>query len=413
MIRIKTPFASITIKPTPPDEDLMQELHREGVEADYERTEIATKIMETLDPKYRSVGNYQSSMQELLNVAEAAGKLGVKPEPMKKYELLKYAYDNYPKGTIARFGGKAPDHTSTGKFEITDLNSEGDIQVMSENGLECFYCYGEWAEIISLPLFEIENGDYYQCIKTISNFIEGNVYRSHKQGCITGDDGVRNRSFDDRFQGCFIKTKQPASILSGKCAIQVNNEREFNLLMEHYESKGWKWYTGTSPIDKEPSLFFSYPNSIKYHDRFQHSCTNKDYTIIPFADLAKEVGIKVPVFVLRSEDGVDLYEGDSYSHAYKHTSEDIWSIGVSQPGLSKDSQALLNPKEVKAFSTREAAEKWITKKNKPKHAIVSLFTGMEAHVYAGEILIKDADRTVTTLHPSDLEDMLHTYKSLQ
>jgi hypothetical protein len=49
-------------------------------------------------------------------------------------------------------------------------------------------------------------------------------------------------------------------------------------------------------------------------------------------------------------------------------------------------------------------------KTKPKFHLVPLFTGMEAHVYSGEILIKDADKTVTTLRPSDLEDMANELK---
>jgi hypothetical protein len=52
-------------------------------------------------------------------------------------------------------------------------------------------------------------------------------------------------------------------------------------------------------------------------------------------------------------------------------------------------------------------------KIKPKFHLVPLFSGMEAHVYGGEILIKDADKTVMTLHPSDLEDMANELKHVK
>ena len=66
---------------------------------------------------------------------------------MKKHELLKYAYDNYPKGTVARFKS-APyvDHTSDGVFKFLDI--KGEITIFSGSGLNCFYNDGDWAEVV-------------------------------------------------------------------------------------------------------------------------------------------------------------------------------------------------------------------------------------------------------------------------
>jgi hypothetical protein len=269
---------------------------------------------------------------------------------MKKHELLKYAYDNYPKGTVARFGGKAPDHVSTGKFTITDLNHNGNIQVMSDNGSECFYCSGEWAVPVA------------------------------------------------------------PSILSGKCAIQVNNEREFNLLMEHYEAKGWK----NDEVQEGKGYSHSdHNNCYDYKNHFRRSSKgiqeDLGYTIIPFADFAKEVGIEAPLqTAFITHDDVPVFVGDTlYNTFQEHGGQ--WCTPIEFI-VGKNTYVT---NLTKIFSTKSAAEAWIAEHNKPKFKVAILFTGMEAHIYGGEILIKDADKTVATLMSSELEDMLHTYKSLQ
>ena len=68
---------------------------------------------------------------------------------MKKHELLKYAYDNYPKGTVAKFK-TAPnvEHISNGKFHIFDDGI--DYHVCGGDNSDCFYSNKEWAEIVSI-----------------------------------------------------------------------------------------------------------------------------------------------------------------------------------------------------------------------------------------------------------------------
>jgi len=79
---------------------------------------------------------------------------------IKKHELLKYAYDNYPKGTIARFpSAKNTDHISDGIFKILDINHSGNTDIFSGEGLNCFYIshdeegdfIGQWAEVVTKP----------------------------------------------------------------------------------------------------------------------------------------------------------------------------------------------------------------------------------------------------------------------
>ncbi|SMC52926.1 hypothetical protein [Pedobacter nyackensis] len=201
------------------------------------------------------------------------------------------------------------------------------------------------------------------------------------------------------------------SILSGLCAIQVNNEREFKLLMEHYEAKGWKWSSNESPFEVTYKGFGeSASTALTYEDRF--SWYSNSYKLIPFADFAAEVGIKSPVFVMKSEDGVPLYIGDPYYKALKLVNGWELSAGTSH-FTTNDRGNPVRHIESKAFSTKEAAEKWIEEQNKPKAVEVKLYCKKTANIHQdGTIRVFDGSNTMN-LFPSDLEDMLHAYKSLQ
>lgn len=202
------------------------------------------------------------------------------------------------------------------------------------------------------------------------------------------------------------------SILSGKCAIQVNNEREFNLLMDHHETNNWSWNgsTGTNT-----SVKLKYPTGISYEDEFLHGYREDDvygYKLISFAEFAKEVGIEVPMFVMKSEDGIDLYEGDSYFRAGRSKPDATGCFVVFETKKLKSCHFVcVYPETDKAFSNKQSALAWIAEQNKPKHKVVSLFNGMKAHVYAGEIIIKDADKTITTFNPDEIEDILKVIKN--
>jgi len=83
---------------------------------------------------------------------------------------------------------------------------------------------------------------------------------------------------------------KPTSILDGKFAIQVNNEREFKLLMEHYKSKGFVSEDNESLINCFNA--YPYPTIIKYSCTPTHGKVEIDgHKTIQFEDFAKEVGI--------------------------------------------------------------------------------------------------------------------------
>lgn len=206
-----------------------------------------------------------------------------------------------------------------------------------------------------------------------------------------------------------VVTMDTNSLLSGKCAIQINNKREFKLLMEHYKQK--LWYGPWIEIEK-------YPYYIDYKNDFDSAQTTSPFdrkgeTIIPFSDFAAEVGITVPVFVMRSQDGVDLYEGDDYYRVCRV--DGVWEL-CSGIGHFTSNDLKLKPAFKSAwFSIKEATEKWITEQNKPKHATIALYRHKDyksAEITLDKITIRDGN-DIYFLKPSDLEDMLHAYKSLQ
>lgn len=277
----------------------------------------------------------------------------------KKHELLKYAYDNFPKDTKFTWGGD--DIISTGKFHFND--------------------------------------------DTI----------------VVGEDEIEYQVYDGKNWAIPVKE----SILSGKCAIAVSNEREFKLLMEHYESKGWRCVSEGRDYDVS---FFS-KEKVKeatYHDKFFFCCVGsvmesladiKDpYKIIPFKDFAAEVGIEVPVFVMTSEDDVPIYVGDNYHMAKNITATgNKWELCVMNAKMDINSFAIVDPEHCKAFTTIGAAEKWIKEQNKPK--VIGLVFQSEApaevSVTAKNIYVYPKKYMHCHFSGEELEQIYDAYTSLR
>lgn len=221
-----------------------------------------------------------------------------------------------------------------------------------------------------------------------------------------------------------IKMEVKPDLLSGKVAIEVNNEREFKLLMEHYESKGWSEH-----IKYNHPNFGTTHHIIEYSDGYlrideSNIIATVQYKIISFSDFAAEVGIKVPVFVMTSEDGADLYSGMEMYGVKFNPSLKIWALnGFHLEGMpfvltdakcepDEDFPYLTCSSRNKAFSTREAAEAWILEANKPKCIEVKLFSrDHNALIYKDQIELYGGGISFI-MKPSDLEDMLRAYKTI-
>jgi len=155
-------------------------------------------------------------------------------------------------------------------------------------------------------------------------------------------------------------------LLDGKCQIEINNSREFILTNEHFKAKGFSY--------EKISSGWHFPMYMCYQKSMHFSTTSVcDYKIVLFADFAKKVGIKVPVFVAKSEDNVDLFE-DSPVQTVRLRGK-LWEMASSYTTVKSGEGWNTNPDcngdNRKLFSTREAAEKWIEEKNKPSHINLS------------------------------------------
>lgn len=294
---------------------------------------------------------------------------------IKKYQLLEKAMRDYPKGTMFKSASTGEVFESSGIFEF--LFFAGISIISKPTGCVYDMEYDKWAEIIP-------------------------------------------------------SEPEEKSILDGKVAIQVNNEREFKLLMEHYDKKGWSSLPGKGPLEVIFSLAFKYEEYlVSYHNEFccpsYRVCKEYDYDkssifnpenykIIPFADFAAEVGIEVPKFILTSEDGVDLYEGDLFYSAEltnKGWVLDCWVNGRPYE-LSVDSLSVTNPDKYKAFSTKESAEAWIKENNKPKEILLN-FNGGWSVITKDKIRVHlDAENgKCYFMKASEIVPIYEAYKSLQ
>lgn len=197
------------------------------------------------------------------------------------------------------------------------------------------------------------------------------------------------------------------SILAGKVAIRVDSEREFKLLMEHYESK--HFISGTGNNDIKPV----YPVIVPYEQSFwcryyEDHC--RTHSIIPFADFASEVGITAPKFIMRSEDDVDLYEGDEFYHVHFTTGTTGWKENISNPVKKYQETGVLTRGHInKAFSTREAAEKWIEEQNRPKEIKLTDQDGQTYAIINGNGFIAHINR----YNSYQLEEIYNAYQSLK
>ena len=141
--------------------------------------------------------------------------------------------------------------------------------------------------------------------------------------------------------------------------------------------------------------FKSAPSKIENvsNGKFIISCTgavkmdkNERGTIIfspinGWAEIVKEENRK-PLLI--SEDGVKLFEGSGFHYVHLRLSK--WSYLGFCPELKKTHLEITSPVIAKAFSTKEAAEKWIEEQNNPK--LIELpsvsLSGDQVYVYLEE-----------------------------
>jgi hypothetical protein len=123
-------------------------------------------------------------------------------------------------------------------------------------------------------------------------------------------------------------------------------------------------------------------------------------------------------FIMKSEDGVDLYEGDDYYRVCDIGSRSNWTLvtvggSIESSGkLTRDRNFMVNDR---VFSTKEAAEAWIAEQNKPKE--IKLF-GQNGQVEViakadGSIDIKIDSETGIHFSTDYMNQIFNALKSLK
>jgi len=274
---------------------------------------------------------------------------------MEKFKILETAMSKYPYGTKFKTPKSGREVTSTGCFHILD----------DYEGIDCADNSGE---------FVLHNGKWAEIIPS---------------------------------------EPEKSGLLDCKCAIQIYNERQYNLLMQHYEDKNWCQVANLDLTwaSRQGERLAGY-NAMTYHDKFFSIITpSVDYKVIPFDDFAKEVGIDFPVYIMDSKDGVPLYEGDGYVQVY---SDSRWHIEMdsinSDYRLTSIDAVVTMPHKYKSFHSKEAAEAWIKEQNSPKEVIVKLHGGYTVRVEKDKATFAINNFGITG---KELEEIYQTYKSLK
>ena len=136
---------------------------------------------------------------------------------------------------------------------------------------------------------------------------------------------------------------------------------------------------------------------------------------VMFYNKHTEVWAETPVFVMTSEDGLPLYDGDTY---YCATKEREWFLIKNNKEFTciiKPTSAAVDMVDThKAFSTKEAAEAWIKENNKPKEIYLFQDTDHPTKVTKDGFGSETSkSRYDVSLTGEQLEQVYEAYKSLQ
>jgi len=272
---------------------------------------------------------------------------------MKKHELIKHAYDNYHKGTKCISAASATKFICSGIFDVDDNgnifdDSNGYIIYTARSG------DSKWARII--------NDD--SCPEIV----------------IISEDGV------DLYEGDSFWWTMKAS---DGWFLMKHDEIEYDTT-EFVFNHNHKM----TLVIKEPETnkaFYAKEAALAYIEKHNKS---------------KEADNRV--FVMKSDDGVDLYVGD-ISFVPQLSDEYTYDGEITEFDVVFSSR---NDKS-KRYSTREAAQKWVDEQNKQKSVLVPLAGNMMANVTKNKIDIVTIVNGTISITPSDLKTMIRTYKLLQ
>lgn len=209
--------------------------------------------------------------------------------------------------------------------------------------------------------------------------------------------------------------EEPKSILDGKVAIKFSNQRQINILKKHFNiNTDCTWSGIQSNYPNRDDFYLKRPNTQWRFDD-ERTVSNQSYKLISFETFAKEAGIEVPKFIIKSEDGVDLYKGDEYYSVTTGEKRGWYLLSQNTFILNKWNIESLNPEEWKFFASKEKAKEWVAEQNKPKEIKVTSDFGNVLTVTKNKVVIPVSifSDTTVTLSGKHLEELYRAYESLQ
>lgn len=201
-----------------------------------------------------------------------------------------------------------------------------------------------------------------------------------------------------------------AEIVTEKIAVKVENEREFKALMNYYdETFGGVFLSQAYVPNSSGQTFIAFQKDyLQLEIKCNYGFTLDKYNFngVTFHDFAKEHNIKVPLII--SQDGVELFEGDSYHRVYFNSKK--WIYNMYWNNLEEDNFIITDPDKFKAFSTKESALKWI-EDQKPTSIGLTLDNGSKATVFdIGQV---NFDKPRSFLLNSDIQAIAKAMEDLK
>jgi len=159
---------------------------------------------------------------------------------------------------------------------------------------------------------------------------------------------------------------------------------------------------------------------------FSQGYTGEEISIVDFVAYLENI----KKFIILSEDGVRLYSGDEvwgvkYLGGLKQWRLDLYHgecfVFSDDSGTCEednDFPAISTPSTYKIFSTREAAEAWIEKENKPTEIVIGENTDIPIRVFKNKATIEVNKSRLplvqeVTISAKEIEAIYEAYKSLQ
>ena len=99
-----------------------------------------------------------------------------------------------------------------------------------------------------------------------------------------------------------------------KIAIKVYNKAQFDALMKHYESKGWKPYSGCSfvIVSNWAEGYESFPCNIEYSDNCKFANFTERYEILCFETFSQLTGVEAVKEIRLDNYGVTVKDNMVY-----------------------------------------------------------------------------------------------------